>query len=156
VKAIPPFTHRLSWVIVAPLTLLPWSVGIAVWLVVSVLAATGALWLLGVRDSRVYAVALGSGPLLIGFIFGNVTLLLLFGLAAAWHWRDRPSISAPVVAALIVAKIFLWPLPIWLLVTRRVRALAYVVGYAVLAAGCAPKVGDQSSIRGNLCDDMPD
>jgi hypothetical protein len=119
--------------VVIPLTVLPWSAALAVWLALTILAAGTAFWLLGVRDRVVYLVALCSAPFLIGFVYGNLTVLLLLGLAIAWRWRDRPGITGAAVAALIVAKVFLWPLLIWLVVTRRLRAAAYAGGFAVLA-----------------------
>jgi MFS family permease len=118
--------------VVAPLTLLPWPVGLAVWLVLSTAAVVVALLLLEIRDWRVYAVAFASNAFLVGLIHGNVTLPLLLGLVAAWRWRDRPAVVGAAVAALIVAKLFLWPLLVWLLVTRRVRAAAYAAGMTVL------------------------
>jgi hypothetical protein len=111
--------------LVAPLTWLPWSVGLLLWSGMLVAAcALGLLWL-GVRDWRVFGVVLATEPVLFGLTYGNVTLLLVLGLAAAWRWRDREVVAAVAVGALIVAKVFLWPLVIWLAVTRRWRAAIY-------------------------------
>jgi hypothetical protein len=118
----------------APLTLLPWSLGLTIWIAASVLAVAAALWLLGVRDWRVYAVAFLGDAFLTGMSYSNLTLLLLLGLAAAWRWRDRPLVAGPLVAALVVAKIFLWPLIVWLAVTRRWRAAVSAVVLTVLVA----------------------
>jgi hypothetical protein len=118
--------------VVAPLTLLPWQVGLAVWLGLVAGAVGLALRLLGVRDPRVYGVALVFSPLLSGFAEGNAVLLLPLGLAALWRWRDRPWSAAAATAGLIVTKVFLWPVLVWLVVTRRVRAASYSV---LLAAG---------------------
>jgi len=106
----------------APLTLLPWGMGLGVWTALSLAAAAGALWLLDVRDWRVYGIALSTEPLLYGVTYGNVTMLLLLGLAAAWRYRDSTWPVALVVAGLIVMKLFLWPLVVWLVVTRRFKA----------------------------------
>jgi len=120
--------------VTAPLTLLPWELGLTVWLVLCAAAAWGSLRLLGVRDPAIYFAVLASGPLIVGFIHGNLTLVLLLGLAAAWRWRNRPSAAGACVAALIVAKLFLWPLFVWLLVTRRFRSAAYGLAFAAVAA----------------------
>lgn len=119
--------------VVAPLTLLPWSVGLGVWLGLSVLAAVAAFRLLGISDPRLLVVALGSPPVLLGLIHGNLAVMLLLGLAVAWRWRDRPRVAGGSVAALIVAKLFLWPLIVWLVATRRLRAAAYAAAYSVAA-----------------------
>jgi len=120
--------------VVAPLTLLPWGAGLSVWLILSLAAVTAGLWLLEVRDWRIYGIALACIPLLVGLVHGNITLILLLGLAVAWHWRDRTLIVGASVAALVVAKLFLWPLFLWLLVTRRFRAAVYAAVLTVLAA----------------------
>lgn len=116
--------------LIAPLTALPWTAGLAVWIVLSFAAAAGALWLLDVRDWRVYGIALATMPLLFGITYGNITMVLLLGLAAAWRWRHRTWPCAVAVAALIVLKLFLWPLVVWLVVTRRFRAAALSVTLA--------------------------
>jgi hypothetical protein len=119
--------------VVAPLTLLPWAAGIAVWLVVSTLAVALGLWFFGIRDWRIYAIVASSNPFLVGLIHGNLTLLLFLGLAILWRWRDSPRVAGALVAALVVGKLFLWPLFAWLLVTRRFRAAGYAVALTVVA-----------------------
>jgi hypothetical protein len=51
-------------------------------------------------------------------------LLLALGLALLWRYRDRRALAALLVGALIAVKLILWPLLIWLVVTRRSRAAA--------------------------------
>jgi Glycosyltransferase family 87 len=116
-----------AMLVAAPLTVLPWGVGLGIWLTLSVLLSLAAFKLVGVDDVRVLVVALGSAPFVIAFNEGNLTMVLLLGLAAAWRWRDRALIVGLSVCAVVVAKLFLWPLLVWLLVTRRFRAAAYAV-----------------------------
>jgi alpha-1,2-mannosyltransferase len=56
---------------------------------------------------------------------------LLLAVAAAWRWRDRVLEPAAAVAVAIVLKLFLWPLAVWLAVTRRLRAAVAAVAGAV-------------------------
>jgi hypothetical protein len=53
--------------------------------------------------------------------------MLALCLALAWRWRDHAARCGLAVAAAIVAKVFLAPLLLWLLVTRRFRAAAIAV-----------------------------
>ena len=91
----------------------------------------GALWLLGVRDWRCYVVALTSPVVLQGLIWGNLTLFLLLPVALAWRYRDRAVPAGLAVGAAIAAKVFVFPLLAWLLMTRRFRAAAVAAATAV-------------------------
>ena len=118
----------------APLSLLPFTVAAAIWASLMLAAAFAALWILGVRDWRCYGLLLISTPLFEGVAFGNVTPLLLLPLAAAWRFRDKVVGAALAVASAIVVKLFLWPLLVWLVVTRRWRAAVGAVAAAATAA----------------------
>jgi glycosyl transferase family 87/dolichyl-phosphate-mannose-protein mannosyltransferase len=128
--AYPPF---LAW-LVAPLEPLSGSAAGFVWTLLSLGMVVVALWLLELRDWRCYA-------LVFVFLFtrssidlGTIEPLLLLSVAAAWRWRDRTLQTAAAVGGAIVLKLFLWPLAIWLAVTRRVRAAAAAVGFALALA----------------------
>jgi alpha-1,2-mannosyltransferase len=123
----------LLMVVVVPLIVLPEAVGTAVWISLLGVAVVAALALLGVRDLRCYALAMFSAPVVWGLIWGNVTLLLVPLVALAWRWRDRWALAGLCVGLAIAAKLFLWPLAVWLLGTRRYRAAAMAIGSA--AAG---------------------
>ena len=86
------------------------------------LALILALRLLGVRDWRCYCAAFLWSPVLIGVQTANFTLLLAFGIAVAWHYKSRYVICGIAVGVLLALKLFLWPLLLWLLATRRNRA----------------------------------
>jgi hypothetical protein len=131
--AYPPF---LAW-LVAPLHPLTSSAAAIVWIVLSLAILVLALWLLELRDWRCYA-------LVFVFLFtrssidlGTIEPLLLLAVAAAWRWRDRAFRTAGAVGAAIVLKLFFWPLAIWLAVTRRMRAAAIAVAFAVALAGAS-------------------
>jgi arabinofuranan 3-O-arabinosyltransferase len=129
----PALYPPLLMLVAAPFTLLPWSVGLALWTAFLGLAMAATLVALGVRDFRCYLVGLLSLPVVSGLVFGNGTLLLVPLVALAWRWRDRWLRAGVVVGLAIGAKLFLWPLLVWLLATRRYRAL----GAAVVATGAS-------------------
>ncbi len=60
---------------------------------------------------------------------------LLLGLIAAWRWRDRPVAGGLAVAALVICKLFLWPVLGWLLLSRRYRAAAVAMVVTGLTLG---------------------
>ena len=109
---------------VVPLSLLGVGVAGVLFMALSVGAVIGAMWLLGVRDWRCIAVAAVSAPALFGSWIGNVSTLLLFGTAVIWRLRSHEKLLPVTTALVIGAKLFLWPLGAWLLVTRRYRQLA--------------------------------
>lgn len=123
----------------APLGWLPLSVATALWALITTTAVVLALRLLGVRDSRCYAVALVSFPIASSVGVGTLTPLLLLGVAALWRWRDR-RVAAVIPACLVVAsELFLWPLVVWLIGTRRYRTAltATALGVAITLAAWA-------------------
>jgi hypothetical protein len=116
--------------LISPLTIVPPTVAdVAIGLVG--LACVGvALWLVGVRDWRVYGVT-ALWPQVIGEIrISHLTPLLCLLAAIVWRYRDstvRPGLALGLAGAV---KFFLWPLGLWLLALRR-------AGAALLAAGVA-------------------
>jgi hypothetical protein len=119
--------------LVTPLSLLPFWLAGTIYSLVSVAAMVLAIWWLEVRDWRCYALTLISFPFVFGMFLGAVGPFLVLGAAAAWRWRTRLWPPAIAIASIVMAKIFPWPLAIWLLVTRRYRAfgLAVAIGVAV-------------------------
>jgi hypothetical protein len=96
-------------------------VAAGVFLVASLAAVVCALWLLGIRDRRLYAATFVSPAVLTGLTIGTITPLLLLGLAAVWRLRNHRGVAVPM-ALLLVLKLFLWPVLVWLLLTGRKRA----------------------------------
>ena|SRR6266576_1996340 len=114
-------------VLFAPFGLLPVWVGDAIFTAILVGALIFALRLVGVRDWRCYGAAFLWAPVAYGLQTANLTLLLTLGIAVLWRIRDRIVPSAVVVGVLVSLKLFLWPLVIWLIVTRRYIAAMYSV-----------------------------
>jgi alpha-1,2-mannosyltransferase len=126
-------------VVAAPFGALPFAVAAAIFSAILLAAIVLALRLLGVRDWRCYGLAFMSMSATTGVLIGTLSPLLALGAAVAWRYRNRAWIVGAAIAAMIVAKLFLWPLAIWLLATRRFRATAAtaVVAVSVLFLGWA-------------------
>jgi hypothetical protein len=123
----------------SPFAALPLELAQVLMFLLCLLCMVQALRLLDVRDWRCYGAAVMSPPMVNSLALGAVTPFLLLGAAAVWKYRDRPAVAGPAAAVTAVTKLFLWPLGLWLVVTRRLQAAvaAIVVGAAVLACGWA-------------------
>lgn len=124
---------------VLPLTVLPdLAAGLLV-MVALVLAALAIPYVLGIRDWRLYALALLWPPVISAIQTGNVTLILALAAALAWRCRDRTWVSAAAIGVTLAAKFFLWPLVVWLAATRRFASavLTCVIGGALLLGSWA-------------------
>jgi alpha-1,2-mannosyltransferase len=122
----PPSTALLF----APLAGLPLRVAQVAMLVLAIVCVLAALRLLGVTDWRCYGVAVMSAPAVNSLALGAVTPMLLLGVAAGWRYRERPGISGLAVGLTTLGKLFLWPVGVWLLATRRLRATLVAVAVA--------------------------
>ncbi len=115
-----------------PFALLPVKVGAVIFgcLLAACIAAT--LRLLRIRDRRLYSIAFLLLPVALGIRLGTFSPVLALLVAVLWRYRDRTRPAGLAFAAIVVSKLFLAPLVVWLLVTRRWRAA--VLGSAVAAA----------------------
>jgi Glycosyltransferase family 87 len=138
IPVYPAFPNLL----VVPLSLLPlWLAG-TVYTLISCAAMAAGLRLLGVRDWRCLAVVASSWPFLYGLYLGAIGPFLVLGAGIAWRWRDRLWPPALAIAAIVAAKIFPWTLGVWLLITRRYRALALTAAAgAVITFGAWAVIG---------------
>ena len=131
----PPLVALLT----VPWALLPVGVAESLFqfLLIGVFLTT--LFLLGVRDWRCYGLAFLWPPVTDAISTGNISILLGFAAALVWVYRDRPRAAGAALGVSIAAKIFLWPLTLWLAVTRRMRAAVWsvVVAAVVLTASWA-------------------
>jgi hypothetical protein len=89
-----------------------------------------SLRLVGVRDWRVFGVVFLWPPVLTDIRIAHLTPLLCLLAAVVWRYRDRPRVAGLGLGLAVGLKFLLWPVGIWLLATRRVRAawLAAAVG----------------------------
>ncbi|MEN3336355.1 MAG: hypothetical protein V7647_31 [Acidobacteriota bacterium] len=126
-------------VVFAPLAWLPFQVAMILFTIVAAAGLVGGLWLLGMRSAAAFGLVLMFPPVWSGFAAGGVMPFLVLGCALCWRWRDRAVVGGIAVAATAVLKVFLWPLRLWLILTRRYRAAAVsaVTAVILLAAGWA-------------------
>jgi glycosyl transferase family 87 len=107
------------------------SAATVLWTIGSLLAIATALWLLGLRDWRCYALAAVFPFTRSAVGLGTVGPLLLLAVAVAWRWRDELVRSGLAVGAAVALKLFLWPLVAWLAFTGRARTSLAAVGFAL-------------------------
>jgi Glycosyltransferase family 87 len=138
IPVYPAFPNLL----VVPLSLPPlWLAG-ALYTLVSIAAMGAGLRLLGVRDWRCLALVAFSWPFLYGLYLGAIGPFLVLGAGIAWRWREHLWPPALSIAAIVAAKIFPWTLGVWLLITRRYRALALTAAAgAVVTFGAWAVIG---------------
>jgi hypothetical protein len=131
----PPITA----VLVSPVAALPDEAGRVLVLLLTLASVLLALRWLGVRDWRCYGLTLLTAPVLDTVTLGALSSFMLLGVSAAWRYRDRRHIAAISTAVTAVAKLFVWPLFVWLLATRRLRTAveAAAVALVLLVGGWA-------------------
>ena len=118
---------------IVPLSAVPFCLAGVLFTLISLGAMMVGLRLLGVRDWRCFVVAALAWPTLFAIELGALGPLLVLGAAIVWRTRDRLWPPAIALATIVVAKLFPLPLAAWLLVTRRLRALALTVVIATIA-----------------------
>lgn len=111
--------------LLAPIGLIPYTAAAVLFVVASGAFLFLALRLLGVRDWRVYAAVAIGMPTATAVGLGTISPLLALLLALLWRFRDRTKVAAPVLAVVVLAKLFLWPVGLWFLLTRRFRVAAF-------------------------------
>ena len=116
-------TPPLLALIHLPLAALPFNPAVVLFEVVQAVALVAAVYLCGVRDWRVYALAVASFPFLLTLVVGQPNGVLALALALIWRNRDR-WYGGVALGVLIAAKLFAWPLVVWFLLTRRYRNAA--------------------------------
>jgi alpha-1,2-mannosyltransferase len=62
---------------------------------------------------------------------GTLSWPLALAAALTWRYRDRRYIVGAAITLAVVTKLFLWPLAIWLIATRRLRTAATTAALAI-------------------------
>jgi hypothetical protein len=116
--------------VAAPLTLLaPGSADVTA-ATLELVAFLAALWIVGVRDWRVFGASL-LWPQVLGEVrVAHFSLVLCLLVAVAWRTRSRSLVPGLAIGGAVAVKFFLWPLVVWLAALRRYReaALAACLG----------------------------
>ena len=118
---------------VVPLTVVP--AGVADWIATALVLAAlvAALWVLDVRDWRVYGVVLLWPATIEAVQTANASLPLTLLVALMWRYRDHALPAGVALGYGIAVKLFLWPIAVWLALVGRVRA-ALVAALAAAAS----------------------
>jgi hypothetical protein len=118
----------------APLSALPARVSEVLFVLGLIACLAGTLRLLGVRDWRCYTLPLLWLPVYSSLSLGTISPVLALLLACGWRYRDeRPRLSAAAIGLAIIAKLFLLPIVVWLLATRRWRNASWTAIFAAAA-----------------------
>jgi alpha-1,2-mannosyltransferase len=125
----PPIAALLA----APFTVLPLGVADVVWAIAGLLCFGVALYVVSVRDWRVYGAALLWVPVAGEIRTTHLTPLLCVLLALAWRYRHRVWMPGAAIGFAIALKFFLWPMAFWLLCRRNLRGAALACGLAVVS-----------------------
>jgi alpha-1,2-mannosyltransferase len=124
----------------SPLGLLPFTVSAILWDIAAIVALFAALRIINIRDWRIYGVVFLSFPAASSLQLGQLDAFLALGCALVWRWRHRPGARlAIVLATVVLAKVFLWPLLVWTLAIgrRRQSVAAAATAVSVVIAGWA-------------------
>ena len=107
---------------------------VADWIATALMLASlvGALWLLNVRDWRIYGVVLLWPAVIEAIQTANASLPLTLLVAVMWRYRDRAGIAGAALGYAVAVKLFVWPVVVWLALIGRRSAAA--VAAAVAAA----------------------
>ena len=114
--------------LLTPFTVLPDDIAALLALVVVAALLVGTLVILGVRDPLCYLALFLWAPTWNEFDAASVTPALALALAITWRYRSRTWPSAIALGLAVPAKVFMWPLVVWTLATRRLRTTAYAIG----------------------------
>jgi hypothetical protein len=112
------------------------------WGIANLVTSVGAIAYLLVRGALVTtaSVALLAGPLGLLALSGNVNGFLLAALVVAWRFRSNPFVVGPVVAAAISLKVTPAILLLWLISSKRWKALG-IAAIAIAVIGGASLIG---------------
>ncbi len=123
----------LATVVAVPFTVLPSEAAGVAFALLGLACMALALWLVDVRDWRVYGVV-ALWPSVLGDVrIAHLTPLLCLLAAMVWRYRDRPLASGLALGVAAGLKFLLWPLGVWLVATGRIRAIIIAAAVAAVA-----------------------
>jgi glycosyl transferase family 87 len=118
-------------VVMSPLAL-DYDGTVAIWGPFLLVCIVSSLIVLGVRDWRCLAIAAVCPFTRSAIEYGAIGPILVLLVAIAWRFRDNAARTAAAVSLAVAVKLFLWPLVVWLAVTRRPRAAGLAIALALL------------------------
>lgn len=121
----------------AAVAVLPRGFGDVLFTAFALAAPLMTLRVLGVRDWRVYGVVLLWPPVTFGVQTANLSMIFTLAVALIWRARDRDLAVGVLLGVIVAMKLFLFPLGLFLLATRRYVALAYGVVTALCISAAA-------------------
>jgi hypothetical protein len=116
----------------APFAALPSAPSRVLMFAAGLVAIVVALRILRVQDWRCYSIAVISAPVINSVALGALTSFLLLGAAVCWRYRDNPAVAGVATAVTALLKLFLWPIAVWLIVTKRWRAALVCAGAGLI------------------------
>ena len=138
VRSVYAYPPQLA-VFLAPLAVLPVDVAVVLAFLASLAALMAAIYLVGVRDIRCFAVVPIWASSWNALEMANLSAALALLLALVWRYRSHFVPLAAALGTMVALKLFLWPLLVWAAVTGRVRGsvAAVVIGAATTLAAWA-------------------
>lgn len=118
-------------VLFTPVAAIPREIGDVLFTVLSLVVTFATLRLLDVRDWRCYGLVILWAPVTFGVQCANLSMPLTLAAAAMWRYRDRAATAGVLLGIAVAIKLFMFPLGLFFLVTKRFGAVAYGVGVAV-------------------------
>jgi hypothetical protein len=130
------YPYLISWLFV-PFAALPVWLAEELFVVVSIVAYLIGLRLIGVKSNFLVISLVLSSVSIISFQMGTLNPILFLAIAATWKFRDKPIVSGLFVAIAVSTKLFLFPLVLFLVFSKRFRAFAAAsaLGGGVLGLG---------------------
>ena len=135
VPLLAPPPIAVAWRLLAPMG----DAAMVLWCVGGLLTVAATVLLLSNRPAFWPVIALLAAPVTLTALSGNASAYMLAALVAAWACRGRPWIVGALVAAMVAVKLTPVSLLVWLVATRRYRAVgaALAIGLAMGAASLA-------------------
>jgi len=117
-----PFVSAWPFVLLAAI---PHALARGVLLALSAIAVVAAALGRADRDPWPAVLVLCTAFTITGLQLGALSPLLLAGAVFVWRLRDRPAAAGLLAGAVVTSKLFLAPLLLWLILSRRYRAFAW-------------------------------
>jgi alpha-1,2-mannosyltransferase len=117
---------------VAPFALVPTAVADVLLKLLLVAGVVATIFALGVRDWRCYLVAFAWSPVISAVGNGQLTIPLALAAAVVWRHRANAVAVGVTLGVSVAAKLLVWPLWVWLVVSKRGRAAAIALATGLL------------------------